>query len=40
MGKNTTLTTQSLLSGFPVNYEFNETWSQAKKAIKVRTHKE
>lgn len=40
MGKNSIQTTQSALSSFQIGYEFNETWSQAKRALKVRTPKE
>lgn len=40
MGKNSISTTPSALANFSVGYEYDVTWREAKKAIKVRTHKE
>lgn len=40
MGKNSVQTTPSALDKFSLGFEFDMTWSEAKKAIKVRTHKE
>ena len=40
MGKTTITTTPSALEKFSLSYEYDMTWRDAKKAIKVRTHQE
>lgn len=40
MGKSTVTNKPSALEKFSLSYEYDMTWRDAKKAIKVRTHKE
>jgi hypothetical protein len=40
MGKNSITQTPSALTKFSIGFEYDRTWSEAKKDIKIRTHKE
>jgi len=39
MGKSTINDKPSALAKFSLSYEYDMSWHEAKKAIKVRTHK-
>jgi hypothetical protein len=34
------VTTPSKLATFPISFEYDITWQDAKKAIRIRTHKD
>jgi len=39
MAKDTKISKPSILAAFPISFEYDVSWKEAKKAVRVRTHK-